>query len=109
MQNGAPDYVVFDGVANEYAGDNELTADLGQRIRLWVVNAGPNNFSAFHVAGAILDKVYPDGNPGNVLSGMQTTRFRPAAAPWLSWPSLTRAGARWSAIASPTLPKAPWP
>jgi nitrite reductase (NO-forming) len=77
MQNGAPDYVVFNGLANQYTGDNALTAQPGQRIRLWVVNAGPNDFSAFHVVGAILDKVYPDGNPANVLSGMQTYTVPP--------------------------------
>lgn len=72
MQNGSPDFVVFNGVANQYTGDNALTADPGQRIRLWVVNAGPNDFSAFHVVGAILDKAYADGNPANVQSGLQT-------------------------------------
>ena len=77
MQNGSPDFVVFNGVANQYTGNNALTADPGQRIRLWVVNAGPNDFSAFHVVGAILDKVYPDGNPANVLSGMQTYTVPP--------------------------------
>ena len=77
MQNGAPDYVVFNGVANHYTGGNALVADPGRRIRLWVVNAGPNDFSAFHVVGAILDKVYPDGNPANVLSGMQTYTVPP--------------------------------
>jgi nitrite reductase (NO-forming) len=77
MQNGAPDYVVFNGVASQYMGDNALKADPGQRIRLWVVNAGPNDFSAFHVVGAILDKVHPDGNPANVLGGMQTYTVPP--------------------------------
>jgi nitrite reductase (NO-forming) len=77
MQNGAPDFVVFNGMANQYTGDNALMADPRQRIRLWVVNAGPNDFSAFHVVGAILDKVYPDGNPANVLSGMQTYTVPP--------------------------------
>ncbi len=77
MENGKPDFVVFNGMANQYMGDNALTANPGQRIRLWVVNAGPNDFSAFHVVGAILDKVYPDGNPANVLSGMQTYTVPP--------------------------------
>ena len=77
MQNGAPDFVVFNGVANQYTGDNALTADPGHRVQLWVVNAGPNDFSAFHVVGAILDKVYPDGNPVNVLSGMETYTIPP--------------------------------
>jgi len=77
MQNASPDYVVFNGMANQYTGEHALAANAGERIRLWVVNAGPNDFSAFHVVGAILDKVYPDGNPANVLSGMQTYAIPP--------------------------------
>ncbi len=76
MQNGRPDYVVFNGVANQYV-DHPLQANPGERVRLWVVNAGPNDSSAFHVVGAILDKVYPDGNPANVLNGMQTYNVPP--------------------------------
>ncbi len=77
MQNGRPDYVVFNGMANQYTGNNSLTANPGELIRLWTVNAGPNDFSAFHVVGAILGKVYPDGNPANALSGMQTYTVPP--------------------------------
>jgi nitrite reductase (NO-forming) len=97
MQNGSPDYVVFNGVANQYTGDNALTADPGQRIRLWVVNAGPNDFSAFHVVGAILDKVYPDGNPANVLSGMQTYTVPPGGGAMVE---LTIPNAGWYPVVS---------
>ena len=74
-----PDYAVFNGYANQYK-DNPLTADPGQLIRIWLVNAGPSEFSAFHVIGAIFDKAYPSGNPKNVESGMQTVTVPPGGA-----------------------------
>lgn len=71
-----PDYVVFNGYANQYK-DMPLKADPGERVRIWVLNAGPSEFSAFHVVGAIFDKAYPNGNPKNVESGMQTITVPP--------------------------------
>lgn len=72
----APDYVVFNGYANQYK-DAPLSAQPGERIRLWVLNAGPTIPSAFHVIGAVFDTVYPDGNPQNALHGMQTVNVPP--------------------------------
>ncbi|HEY6854478.1 MAG TPA: multicopper oxidase domain-containing protein [Gemmatimonadales bacterium] len=67
----APDYVTFNGRAAQYA-----TAPLAVRphepIRLYVVNAGPNRISAFHVVGAIFDRVYLDGAAAPTLTGVQT-------------------------------------
>ena len=40
-------------------------------IRLFVVNAGPNRISSFHVVGAIFDRVIADGF-GRPFEGMQT-------------------------------------
>ncbi|TAK72035.1 MAG: nitrite reductase [Dehalococcoidia bacterium] len=71
-----PDFVVFNGAANQYQ-QTPLQASPGELIRLHVVNAGPTLFSAFHVIGAIFDKVYPDGNPANVLRGVQTWTIPP--------------------------------
>ena len=71
-----PDFVVFNGAANQYQ-QQPLQASRGELIRLHVVNAGPTLFSAFHVIGAIFDKVYPDGNPANVLHGVQTWTIPP--------------------------------
>lgn len=71
-----PDYVVFNGMANQYQ-DHPLTVPAGQRIRLYVLNAGPTLFSAFHVIGWIFDKVYVDGNPANALRGIQTYTIPP--------------------------------
>jgi nitrite reductase (NO-forming) len=64
-------YVAFNGRAGQYK-DNPLRVDVGDRVRFYVVNAGPNFDSDFHVVGAVFDRVYPDGNPKHVLEGVQT-------------------------------------
>jgi nitrite reductase (NO-forming) len=76
MYSVSPDYVVFNGYANQYK-DAPLTANPGDRIRIWVVNAGPTTFSAFHVIGAVLDAAYADGNPKNEQHGMQSVTIPP--------------------------------
>jgi nitrite reductase (NO-forming) len=64
-------YVVFNGRAGQYK-DNPLRVNVGDRVRFFVVNAGPNFDSDFHVVGAIFDRVYPDGNPKHFLEDVQT-------------------------------------
>lgn len=76
LMNGTPDYVVFNGYANQYQ-ESPLVAKVGQRIRLFLVNAGPTLFSAFHIIGAIFSDTYIDGNPANHLIGDQTVTVPP--------------------------------
>ena len=64
-------YVVFNGRAFQYKA-NPLKVDEGDRVRFFVVNAGPSFTSDFHIVGAIFDRVYPDGDPAHVLEGVQT-------------------------------------
>ncbi len=64
-------HVVFNGRSRQYA-DAPLEVDVGDRVRIFVVNAGPSFRSDFHVVGAVFDRVYPDGNPRNVLERVQT-------------------------------------
>jgi nitrite reductase (NO-forming) len=63
--------VVFNGRAFQYK-DSPLKVDLGDRVRFFVVNAGPSFDSDFHIVGAMFDRVYPDGVPSHALSGVQT-------------------------------------
>jgi nitrite reductase (NO-forming) len=79
MKAARPDLLAFNGVAFQYR-DNPLPAKAGERIRLNVVNAGPTLFSAFHVIGALFDKVLIDGNPANELRGVQTYTVPPGGA-----------------------------
>ncbi|HKS69314.1 MAG TPA: multicopper oxidase domain-containing protein [Ktedonobacterales bacterium] len=71
-----PDYVTFNGYADQYR-DAPITAKAGERIRLFILNAGPSQFSAFHVIGAIFSDTYVDGNPANHLVGDQTITIPP--------------------------------
>ena len=63
--------VVFNGKAFQYK-DSPIKVDEGDRVRFFVVNAGPTFRSDFHIVGAIFDRVYPDGNPDNVMERVQT-------------------------------------
>lgn len=63
--------VTFNGRAFQYK-DAPLQVDVGDRVRFFVVNAGPTFRSDFHIVGAIFDRVYPDGTPRNVLERVQT-------------------------------------
>lgn len=77
----APDFVVYNGVANQYS-DNPIQVGTGERVRLFVLNAGPNIDSAFHVVGTIFDTVIKEGvalqrdNPGGY--GSQAVDLAPA-------------------------------
>ena len=64
-------YVVFNGKANQYQAA-PLHVDVGDRVRFFVVNAGPSLRSDFYIVGAVFDRVYPDGNPKHALNSVQT-------------------------------------
>ena len=78
MLRATPDEVVFNGVAFQYR-DQPLVAKTDENVRLYVVNAGPSLWSAFHVIGGIFDKVYLDGDPAHALSGISTQSVAPGA------------------------------
>jgi nitrite reductase (NO-forming) len=56
----APDFVVFNGVANQYK-DNPISVPTKGRVRIFVLDAGPNIDSSFHVVGTIFDTVIKEG------------------------------------------------
>ncbi|HYM84453.1 MAG TPA: multicopper oxidase domain-containing protein, partial [Candidatus Dormibacteraeota bacterium] len=56
----APDFVVFNGVANQYK-DNPIAVPTKGRVRVFVLDAGPNVDSSFHVVGTIFDTVIKEG------------------------------------------------
>jgi nitrite reductase (NO-forming) len=56
----APDFVVFNGVANQYK-DNPIAVTTDGRTRVFVLDAGPSIDSSFHVVGTIFDQVTKEG------------------------------------------------
>lgn len=66
------DYVVFNGKVGALTGDNAITANVGETVRLYVGNGGPNLTSSFHVIGEIFDNVHVEG--GSLINkDVQTT------------------------------------
>lgn len=70
------DYVVFNGSVGALTGDNALTAEVGETVRLYVGNGGPNLVSSFHVIGEIFDKVNLEG--GKLINENVQTTLIPA-------------------------------
>jgi nitrite reductase (NO-forming) len=68
-----PDYVVFNGSVGAMAGDKAVQANVGERVRLFVGNGGPNLTSSFHVIGEIFDNVYLEGGVKPAQHQVQTT------------------------------------
>jgi nitrite reductase (NO-forming) len=66
-----PSQVVFNGRAFQYK-DSPLKVEVGDRVRLFVINAGPSFNSDFHIVGVIFNRVYPDGDPRHALENVQT-------------------------------------
>lgn len=63
MTNKDPDWVVWNGFANQYV-DDPLPADPGELVRVYILNAGPSEWSAFHVIGTIFDWTWQEGVVG---------------------------------------------
>jgi len=79
-----PDAVVFNGIANQY-DHQPLRAKVGERVRFWVLDAGPNRATSVHIVGAQFDTVYAEGayllgGPGAPESdgGSQALALQPA-------------------------------
>ncbi len=68
-----PDYVVFNGSVGSMVGDNALIANVGERVRLFVGNGGPNLVSSFHIIGEIFDLVFTEGGTVANQKNVQTT------------------------------------
>jgi nitrite reductase (NO-forming) len=67
-----PTYVLFNGKEGALTGDNALKAKVGESVRLYVGNGGPNLVSSFHVIGEIFDKVWFEGGT-RFQENVQTT------------------------------------
>ena len=67
----APDHIVFNGRASQYAA-HPIDVRPNELLRLYLVNAGPNRISSFHVVGGIFERVFQDGSQANPLIGVQT-------------------------------------
>lgn len=59
-----PDVIAFNGYADQYK-EAPIRVDRGRRVRLWVLNAGPSKWTAFHVIGSVFDRTMVEGVEGH--------------------------------------------
>ncbi|HKY92063.1 MAG TPA: copper-containing nitrite reductase [Nevskiaceae bacterium] len=67
-----PTYVLFNGSEGALVGDHALKAKVGETVRLFVGNGGPNLVSSFHVIGEIFDRLQYEGGTHS-QENVQTT------------------------------------
>ncbi|WP_101790759.1 multicopper oxidase domain-containing protein [Nonomuraea indica] len=87
IRESRPDGWMFNGTAAGY-DHAPVTAKAGERVRVWVVAAGPGTGTAFHVVGVRFDTVYKEGayllredQPG----GSQVLDLAPAQGGFVEW------------------------
>ncbi len=75
------DAVVFNGYHNQYK-HSPLHVEADKQYRMWVVDDGPNENSAFHIVGTIFDTVFKEGayqlQPDETHGGSQVLDLQPA-------------------------------
>ncbi|CAN5908993.1 hypothetical protein BH11GEM1_BH11GEM1_09200 [soil metagenome] len=71
MLSTMPDFVSFNGRPDQYVKE-PIRVKVGDRVRFWVVSAGPTHPSHFHVVGEQFDTVYLGAPPGSAIHGVQT-------------------------------------
>ena len=71
MMSTLPTFVSFNGRPNQYIKE-PIRVKVGDRVRFWVVNAGPTHPCNFHVVGEQFDTVYLGAPPGSPIRGVQT-------------------------------------
>jgi nitrite reductase (NO-forming) len=61
IEAAQPDAVVFNGYVNQYDA-RPLAVRANETVRVWVLDAGPDRSTAFHVVGAQFDVAYAEGS-----------------------------------------------
>jgi nitrite reductase (NO-forming) len=70
-QRQEPDWVTWNGFAGQYVA-HPLTADPGQTVRFWVVDAGPSFDTDFHIVGTILNRAWVNADMTQFQRNVQT-------------------------------------
>lgn len=76
MMDERPDFVVFNGAIEKYV-EHPIAIKVGELVRIFFVNAGPNRTSSFHVVGTVFSSIYRSGNPANAFHGVQSFEVGP--------------------------------
>ncbi|HET8754762.1 MAG TPA: multicopper oxidase domain-containing protein [Solirubrobacteraceae bacterium] len=81
MQEKKPDVIAFNGFANQYK-DAPIAVEKGEKVRMYVLNAGPSIWSAFHVIGSVFDTAHTDNG---IAHDVQTINLAPSQGGWVEF------------------------
>jgi nitrite reductase (NO-forming) len=81
MQEKKPDVIAFNGYALQYK-DAPISVKKGETVRMYVLNAGPSIWSAFHVIGTVFDKAHTDNG---IAHDVQTINLAPSQGGWVEF------------------------
>lgn len=73
-----PDFVVYNGKVNNFTPNDPIKIKVGELVRVFFLNAGPNLTSAFHVDGALFSTIYVGGNPHDAMHWLNTWDVPPS-------------------------------
>jgi FtsP/CotA-like multicopper oxidase with cupredoxin domain len=81
MTAQTPDVMAFNGYANQYKA-SPISVRRGERVRMYVLDAGPSKWSAFHVIGTVFDTTHVEGVVGH---DSQTVSLAPSQGGWVEF------------------------
>ena len=81
MEAKNPDVIAFNGYAAQYQKD-PIVVRRGERVRAYVLNAGPSIWSGFHVIGTVFDRTVIEGTVGK---SSQTVNLAPSQGGWVEF------------------------
>jgi nitrite reductase (NO-forming) len=74
-----PEYITFNGHAHALTDLFPLHANVGESVRIFFGDGGPNVAANFHIIGEIFDKVYT-GSPDTFIANEETVVIPPGSA-----------------------------
>jgi len=81
MAAKTPDVIAFNGYADQYK-QQPISVRKGEKVRMYVLNAGPSVWSAFHVIGTVFDRTMVEGMAGH---DAQTINLAPSQGGWVEF------------------------
>jgi nitrite reductase (NO-forming) len=89
LLNNDPTYVVFNGAYDSLTKTHALKVKVNDTIRLFFGEAGPNDFSAFHMIGSMFNQTYLYGDLTDPpMNNLQTVPVPPGSTAMMVWTAM---------------------
>ena len=89
LLDNQPTYVVFGGRYDAYTGAHQLDVAVNDTVRIFFGEAGPNDFSAFHMIGSMFDATWMYGDLTDPpLHNLQTVPVPPGSTAMMEFTAM---------------------